>query len=158
MVHLIYCDKKARVYSKLLDGTKTMIVRGAAGRKIPHSRVFAKEIAYFIENDGSGQIKARGIIKSAFCSEKLTEEESNSLIDKHMEKLNLTAKQQKRWRGKKYLTLVEVEDIQPIEPMKLNCQKYMDDWLIVDKIEDIVEGTEDNYKNLDYNNKKGEEH
>ena len=44
MVHLVYCDnaskKGEKVLDKILAGTKTMIVRGAAGRKIPHSRVF----------------------------------------------------------------------------------------------------------------------
>ena len=44
MVHLVYCDntgkKGEKVLDKILNGTKTMVVRGAAGRKIPHSRVF----------------------------------------------------------------------------------------------------------------------
>ena len=40
MVHLAYCDDKEKVLEKILEGRKTMLVRGAAGRKIPHSRVF----------------------------------------------------------------------------------------------------------------------
>ena len=40
MVHLVYCDNKEKVLEKILDGSKTMVVRGAAGRKIPHSREF----------------------------------------------------------------------------------------------------------------------
>lgn len=40
MVHLVYCDnagkKGEKVLDKILAGTKTMVVRGAAGRKIPH--------------------------------------------------------------------------------------------------------------------------
>ena len=47
MVHLVYCDNAGKrgekVLDKILAGTKTMIVRGAAGRKIPHSRVFEGE-------------------------------------------------------------------------------------------------------------------
>ncbi|GIO44827.1 hypothetical protein J41TS4_45850 [Paenibacillus apis] len=47
MVHLVYCDNAGklgeRVLDKILSGTKTMIVRGAAGRKIPHSRVHEGE-------------------------------------------------------------------------------------------------------------------
>lgn len=43
MVHLVYCDNAGKKGEKELDkifaGTKTMVVRGAAGRKIPHSRV-----------------------------------------------------------------------------------------------------------------------
>ena len=50
MVHLVYCDntgkKGEKVLDKILSGTKTMIIRGAAGRKIPHSRVFKGEELY----------------------------------------------------------------------------------------------------------------
>lgn len=49
MVHLVYCDDKEKVLEKILDGSKTMIIRGAAGRKIPHSRVFEGEKIYFIK-------------------------------------------------------------------------------------------------------------
>ena len=38
MMHLSYCDDKAKVLEQLLDGTRRMVIRGAAGRKIPHSR------------------------------------------------------------------------------------------------------------------------
>ena len=41
MTHLVYCDnvgkKGERPIDKILAGKKTMVVRGAAGRKIPHS-------------------------------------------------------------------------------------------------------------------------
>lgn len=54
MVHLVYCDnvgkKGEKVLDKILAGTKTMVVRGAAaGREIPHSRVFEGERLYFME-------------------------------------------------------------------------------------------------------------
>ena len=67
MVHLVYCDnagkKGEKVLDKILAGTKTMVVRGAAGRKIPHSRVFEGERLYFMEK-GSAQIMAVAIIIS----------------------------------------------------------------------------------------------
>lgn len=49
IVHLVYCDDKEKVLEKILDGTKTMIIRAATGRKIPHSRVFAGETLYFMK-------------------------------------------------------------------------------------------------------------
>ena len=49
MVHVVYCDDKEKVLQKILNGVKTMVVRGAAGRKIPHSRVFEGETLYFME-------------------------------------------------------------------------------------------------------------
>ena len=66
MVHLIYCDNAGKrgekVLDKILAGTKTMIVRGAAGRKIPHSRVFEGERLYFMER-GPAKITATAVGK-----------------------------------------------------------------------------------------------
>jgi hypothetical protein len=43
MEHLVYCDnagkKGEKELDKILAGTKTMVVRGAAGRKIPHTAI-----------------------------------------------------------------------------------------------------------------------
>ena len=61
MVHLVYCDDKTKELSRILDGSKTMIIRGAAGRKIPHSRVFKDEVLYFMEK-GSKEITAKAIV------------------------------------------------------------------------------------------------
>ena len=67
MVHLVYCDnqgkKGERDLDKIISGTKMMVVRGAAGRKIPHSRVFEGENVYFMEN-GTGKISAYAVVKS----------------------------------------------------------------------------------------------
>lgn len=57
MVHLVYCDNTGKrgekVLDKILTGKKTMIIRGAAGRKIPHSRVFENEVLYFMQKRNS---------------------------------------------------------------------------------------------------------
>ena len=73
MVHLVYCDDKEKVLEKILDGQKTMVVRGAAGRKIPHSRVFKDEILYFMKK-GSKKISATGIVKLVQDFVKLAED------------------------------------------------------------------------------------
>jgi len=146
MEHLVYCDKKAKVLDKILNGTKTMIIRGAAGRKFPHSRVFSGETLYFITNDGSGLIKAKAVVKNAFSSEKMSEEESKALVVSNMDKLNLTEVQIERWAGKKYLVLIEIEKVSSIETLQLDHQKNMDDWLILEKIEDVLIGTSKNFE------------
>jgi len=51
MDHVVYVDAKASELSSLLMSRKTMIIRGAAGRKIPNGRVFVDDILYLIEND-----------------------------------------------------------------------------------------------------------
>jgi hypothetical protein len=44
-----------------------------------------------------------------------------------------------RWGGKRYIVLIEVTNIQKIEPFAFNKNKHrnMDDWLIVEKIENV---------------------
>lgn len=152
MVHLVYCDNvgKAgeRVLDKIKSGTKTMVVRGAAGRKIPHSRVFEGETLYFMEK-GTAEISAKAVVKSVQNHLKLTEDEITKVLADHQEKLNLTDKQKVRWH-KKCLCLVEFGEVTAIEPaLDFEHQGNMDDWLIIEKIEDVVAGT-----SIDYNYEK----
>lgn len=151
MVHLVYCDnagkKGEKVLDKILAGTKTMIVRGAAGRKIPHSRVFAGERLYFLEK-GSAQITATAIVKEVQNFVKLSDEELTKTLADNQSKLHLSDKQKERWH-KKCLCLVEFEDVEEISPLAFEHQGNMDDWLILEKIEDVIVGTSIpyNYKN-----------
>lgn len=144
MVHLVYCEnqgkKGERVLDKIISGTKTMVVRGAAGRKIPHSRVFEDETVYFMEK-GTGEISLYAVVKSVQNYVKLTDEEILKILNENQDKLNLTDRQKERWQ-KKCLCLVEFGRVQQIEPPLLfDHQGNMDDWLIIDKIEDVVVGT-----------------
>ena len=97
MTHLVYCDnvgnKGERPIDKILAGIKTMVVRGAAGRKIPQ-----------------------------------------------ISKLDLSDKQIVR-QHKKCLCLVEFDCVEKIVPLEFEHQGNMDDWLIIDKIEDVVVGS-----------------
>ena len=147
MVHLVYCDNKEKVLAKILNGSKTMIIRSASGRKIPHSRVFSNEELYFIEK-GSGLISTKATVKNVQNFVKLSDEEIKDIIDKNNLKLNLSEKQKERWH-KKCLCLVEFDRMEIINPMKLDHQSNMDDWLIINTIEDVVEGTsiQYNYEN-----------
>ena len=153
MVHLVYCDnagkKGERVLDKILAGTKTMIVRGAAGRKIPHSRVFEGERLYFI-GKGSAAVTAPAIVKEVQNFVKLSDEEITKTLADNQSKLNLSDKQKARWH-KKCLCLVEFENVKEISPLAFEHQGNMDDWLIIEKIEDVIVGTSIPYN---YNNSK----
>ena len=143
MVHLVYCDntvkKGEKVLDKIINGTKTMVVRGAAGRKIPHSRVFPGETLYFMEK-GSLLISAKAVVCNVENHVKLTEDEITAILEKNQGKLNLSEKQKTRWQ-KKCLCLVEFESVQKIPPLTFEHQGNMDDWLILEKIDDVVVGT-----------------
>ena len=151
MVQLVYCDNAGKrgekVLDKILAGTKTMIVRGAAGRKIPHSRVFEGERLYFMEK-GSGEVTATALVKEVKNFVKLSDEEITKILAENQSKLNLSDKQKVRWH-KKCLCFVEFEDVKKISPLAFEHQGNMDDWLILEKIEDVIVGTSIpyNYKN-----------
>lgn len=139
MVHLVYCDDKSKELLKILEGSKTMIIRGAAGRKIPHSRVFKDEILYFMEK-GTKKITAKAVVSEVQNFVKLTDEEIAKTIEDNNSKLQLTEKQKERWH-KKCLCLVGFYKVESIEPLNFDHQGNMDDWLIIEKIEDVVVGT-----------------
>jgi len=154
MVHLVYCDDKEKDLEKILDGTKTMIIRGATGRKVPHSRVFAGEVLYFMKK-GTALISAMATVKDVQNFVKLTDSEIKQTIEENQAKLNLSDKQKQRWH-KKCLCLIEFEGLQEITPLEFEHQGNMDDWLILEKIEDVAKGTSIpyNYENSKF--KKGE--
>lgn len=149
MVHLVYCDNKEKELAKILDKSKAMIIRGAAGRKIPHSRVFKDEILYFIEK-GSKKITAKAVVSDVQNFVKLNDDEISKHIEENNDKLLLTEKQKQRWH-KKCLCLVEFNNVEEITPLEFDHQKNMDDWLIIEKIEDVVVGTSISYN---YDNSK----
>lgn len=150
MVHVVYCDDKEKVLEKILAGEKKMIIRAAAGRKIPHSRVFAGEEIYLMKK-GTATISAKAKVKDVQNFVKLDEDEINEVFDKNANKLNLSVKQRKRWH-KKCICLVEFEDLKEINPLDFERQGNMDDWLIIEKIEDVLVGTciPYDYKNIKF--------
>jgi hypothetical protein len=137
--HVVYLDAKAGELEKLLDKRKSMIIRGAMGRKLPYGRVNVGDVLYFINNNAEGKIRAKGHVCFVFNSEKMDRAQSNALIEKNQNKLELTVKQLKRWGGKRYLVLIEVADVKEIEPFRFVKSNFatMDDWLMVENIDSV---------------------
>ncbi|MHA2226653.1 MAG: hypothetical protein ACXAC8_15690 [Candidatus Hodarchaeales archaeon] len=142
MDHVVYVDAKVKAedLEEILSGQRTMIIRGAAGRKMPYGRVHTGDILYLIKNNGEGLIKGKCAVKSVLNSDKLSKEESVQLIKNYQNKLNLTDKQFTRWSGKRYLVLIEIENAQSVEPFKIDRTAYgnMDDWLPVETIANVL--------------------
>ena len=116
-----------------------MVVRGATGRKIPHSRVYKGEKLYFMEK-GTKKISAYATVIDVKNYVKLKDDEIIKILEENKNKLNLSSKQNKRWH-KKCLCLIEFEGIKEIKPLEFDHQSNMDDWLIIEKIEDVVVGS-----------------
>lgn len=136
MDHVVYLDKKADEMSRLLSGEKRMIIRGAAGRKLPYGRVSSGDRLYFLNNDGEGLVRARAVVESVLNSEKMTEQQSVALVQDHQDQLQLTDRQFKRWAGKRYLVLISLRNVETVSPFEIDKSNYgnMDDWLPVENI------------------------
>ena len=91
MDHVVYLDAKSNELENLLYNKKSMIIRGAMGRKIPYGKINIGDTLFFINNNAEGKIKAKGVVASVFNSEKMTKDESMTLVKKHQDKLKLTA-------------------------------------------------------------------
>lgn len=139
MDHIVYLDYKAKELENLKKGSKTMIVRGAMGRKLPYGKVNIGDVLYFIENKGDGMIKAKATVANVFNSEQLTKEESMQLIEKNQPSLLLDGGLLKRFAGKRYLVLIIIHTFEEIEHFKIDRSAYgnMDDWLPVGNIDKV---------------------
>ena len=139
MDHVVYLYKKANELKKLLSGEKSMLIRGAMGRKMPYGRVNIGDILYLLENDGSGLIRAKADESGVINSEKMDKVQSIALVNKYQDHLQLTKAQTERWAGKRYLVLIELTNLELLEPFSIDKSEYgnMDDWLPVNNIKTV---------------------
>jgi hypothetical protein len=140
MDHIVYLDAKAKELENLINGNKSMIIRGAEGRKLPHGRVKEGDVLYFVNNNGESKVKARGVVDSVYNSDKLSVEESFEMIISHQDKLQLPDKQFEKLAGKRFLVLIGLIDIHGIARFYIDKSSFtnVDDWIPVGKIEEYV--------------------
>jgi hypothetical protein len=139
MDNVVYLDFKAKELENIKSGQKTMIIRGAMGRKLPYGRVNKDDVLYFIENKGDGLIKGKAVVDSVFNSDKLTKEQSVEIVRNNQDKLLLNKGLEKKFGGKRYLVLITIKYFEEIESFKIDRSDYgnMDDWLPVENIENV---------------------
>lgn len=139
MDHVVFTDKKSSEMESLINGKKTIIIRGATGRKIPYGIVNKGDTLYLINNNGEGLVKAKCTVLSVFNSEKMYPEQSLELVNQNSDRLCLSDIQYKKWTKKRYLVLINVGEVREIDSFKIDKTKYsnMDDWLPVGDVEDV---------------------
>jgi hypothetical protein len=133
--HLVFLNKESKGLNKIMNGDKTMLVRGSSTRKNIFSKVRKGDTLYFVDKNGKGYIQCKAIVKDIINTDELDEETALALILEHQKELMLTASQIKKWSTKPYLTLVTIEQIENIEPFKVEECSYinMDDWITIDR-------------------------
>jgi hypothetical protein len=116
MDHLVCLDAGAKELENLIEGNKSMILRGSDEIKVPHGSVNEGDILYFIDGSYERVIRARAVVSSVFNSGRLSVEESFETIIRNQDKLQLPDKLFETFAGKKYLVLIGVDKIETIEP------------------------------------------
>lgn len=139
MVHLVECDDKEKILKKILDGSKTMLVRGSTIIEVPHGQVFTGETLYFMERK-SEKISARALVTEVDNYLSLEEKNIMRLLNDNQDKLCLSLKQKKKWH-KKNLCIIEFDSVEIIEPLEFDKKCLIDSWLILENIEDVIVGS-----------------
>lgn len=139
MDHVVYLDYKSKELENLKNGIKSMIIRGAMGRKLPYGKAAKGDRLFFIENKGDGYIKACAVVSDVFNSDPLSKEASAMLVEKHQRELLLDTGMLRRFSGKRYLVLISVRDFRETDHFKIDKSEFanMDDWLPVGDIEKV---------------------
>lgn len=139
MDHVCYLDIKSGVYEKLLKGTKTMIIRGANRKIIPYERVFSGDTIYFVDENDYDKAILKANVLNVINLTKMTKKESNIIVNKYQYKLQLTVAQYKKWAGKEYIVLIEVNDVEKIEAFNFDNRGYglINGWILVGNIESV---------------------
>lgn len=139
MDHIVYLDYLSKELDNLENKSKDIILRGATGRKVPYGRVFENDVLYFVNNNGEGLIRAKAIVDKVNCTDKLTQEESIKLYDSIKDRVKLHSKAEKRFKGKRYLTIITVKNFERITEFAFDKSNYsnMDDWLLVETIDQV---------------------
>lgn len=135
---MVYLDKKARELDRLLSGEKTMIIRGAAGKKVPlGGRVKEGDVLYFVETGADQEISYSAVVKHVIETDRMNEATSTAFVSRHQDRLRLAPHQIKRWAGKKFLCVIEVHPLEASEPFRYRREQNMDDWIIAGDIESV---------------------
>jgi len=139
MDHIVYIDTLSKELESLLDNSKDIIIRGATGRKLPYNRVFVGDTLYFTRNNAEGFVSCKATVSNSIFTDKMTTEESTALYDLYSDRIKLNIKASKRFRGKRYLSIIEIKNTRSISAFKFDRSDYgnMDDWLAVGDINSV---------------------
>lgn len=133
MIHIVICDNKE--LEKLINKERTVLLRGNATRRIPHSRIFVNDELYFV-NKGERISKYHAIVKNADSYSKLTNGEIDELFIKYNEKLNLSINEEKKWK-KKCICIIEFEDFKEIEEVNIPNYTPLEDWIMISDLNEL---------------------
>ena len=132
LVHIVICDNKEKELEKLINKERTILIRGSATRRIPHSRIFINDELYFV-NKGENVSKYHAKVLNAESLSKLTNDEIDNIFNKYKDKLNLSLNEEKKWK-KKCLCIIEFDSVKEIEEVSIPNYTNLEDWIMVNEL------------------------
>lgn len=135
MIHIVICDNKYKELEKIINGERTVLLRGSASRRIPHSRIFVNDELYFVEKGSKESIYHAHVVNAESYS-KLTNMEIDKIFDDFSDKLNLCEEEIAKWK-KKCLCIIEFDSLERIEPLDIGNYTPLEDWIMVNDISEI---------------------
>jgi hypothetical protein len=140
MDHIVFLDSGSSELDNLLEGKKSMILKGGNLINPSYGNVMQGDTLYLADSNKEGKIRAKGIVAYVYKSGKLSVEESYEIVIRNQDKLQLPDNQFYTVAGKQYLVLITIERIEAIEPFQIEKidLDQSDDWFSVGNIDLIM--------------------
>ena len=135
MIHIVICDNKYNELEKIKNKERTILLRGSASRRIPHSRIFVNDELYFLEK-GSNKSFYHALVKSADSYSKLTSMEIEEIFAKYEKELNLCEEEINKWK-KKCLCVIEFDNLESIDGLDVPSYTNLEDWIMVSSLDEL---------------------
>ena len=136
VIHIVICDNKYKELEKIVNGERTILLRGSASRRIPHSRIFINDELYFVEK-GSNVALYHARVTNAESYSKLTSMEIDKIFDTYQDKLNLCDEEINKWK-KKCICVIEFDKLESIEPLNIGNYTPLEDWIMVNDLSELL--------------------
>ena len=135
MIHIVICDNKTKELEKIVNGERTMLLRGSTTRRIPNSRIFINDELYFV-NKGDYVSNYHAVVTNAESFRGLTEIEIDRIFNKLNDRLNLNKEEEIKWK-KKCLCVIEFTDLKKIDGLSIPKYSPVVDWIMVKNLEEL---------------------
>jgi hypothetical protein len=119
MDHIVTLDSGENEIENIISGNKSMIIHGANVKSTPYGIVSKGDVLYFVNDSQPSEIKAKGRVSSVYNSCRMTYEESFALVIRNQHKLSLPDKLFYKWAGKRYIVLIEMDEVSEVHPFTI---------------------------------------
>jgi len=136
VIHIVICDNKYNELEKIINKERTVLLRGSASRRIPHSRIFVNDELYFVEK-GSNKSYYHAVVKNADSYAKLSNMEIEDIFERYSKKLSLCDEEINKWK-KKCLCIIEFEKLEKIDGIDIPAYTNLEDWIMYSSLEELI--------------------